>query len=133
MNDNANYILELLRSGMSVDDIAKQMTDALNEASIAHKAEEEAKREAEEKAKLAAAEASKREEKREYLAAEVARTMKDYLDEFYPNLGSALDPKEFADSFIKSVEAIVEFKNKLEELTNGLGSDDLNWLDDFLK
>ena len=24
MNDNANYILELLRSGMSVDDIAKQ-------------------------------------------------------------------------------------------------------------
>ena len=40
MNDNANYILELLRSGMSVDDIAKQMADALNEASVAHKAEE---------------------------------------------------------------------------------------------
>jgi DNA-binding transcriptional MerR regulator len=133
MNDNANYILELLRSGMSVDDIAKQMTDALNEASIAHKAEEEAKREAEEKAKLAEAEATKREEKREYLAAEVARTMKDYLDEFYPNLGSALDPKEFADSFIKSVEAIVEFKSKLEKLTSELDPDDLNWLDDFLK
>jgi hypothetical protein len=118
---------------MSVDDIAKQMTDALNEASIAHKAEEEAKREAEKKAKLAEAEAAKREEKREYLAAEVARTMKDYLDEFYPNLGSALDPKEFADSFIKSIESIVEFKNKLEELAEGLDPDDLNWLDDFLK
>lgn len=113
MNDNANYILELLRSGMSVDDIAKQMSDALNEASIAHKAEEEAKREAEAKAKLAAEEKAKREERKEYLAGEVARTMKDYMDEFYPSLGEKVSVEGFRDAFIESVDTMAELDKRL--------------------
>lgn len=127
MNDNANYILELLRSGMSVDDIAKQMSDALNEASIAHKAEEEAKREAEEKAKLAAEEKAKREERKEYLAGEVARTMKDYIDEFHPSLGDKVSVEGFKDSFIKSVDAMIEFEKRIASMD----FDNLDWLDEF--
>ena len=116
MNDNANYILELLRSGMSADDIAKQMADALNEATVAHKAEETAKREAEEKAKLAKEEEAKREEKREYLAGEVARTMKDYLDEFYPSLGDKLSAEGFKNSFIETCEMTARFQKRLSNM-----------------
>lgn len=116
MNDNANYILELLRSGMSVDDIAKQMTDALNEASIAHKAEEAAKREAEEKAKLAKEEETKREEKREYLAAEVGRAMQTYIKEFYPNLGDKFSAETFAKSFIETCEMTAKLCERLDSM-----------------
>lgn len=116
MNDNANYILELLRSGMSADDIAKQMADALNEASVAHKAELEAKREAEEKAKLAKEEEAKREEKREYLAGEVGRAMNDYIDEFYPKLGNKLSVEGFTKSFIESCEMTAKLYERLDNM-----------------
>ena len=116
MNDNANYILELLRSGMSVDDIAKQMSDALNEASVAHKAEEEAKREAEEKAKLAKEENAKREERKEELADEVGKAMKAYIDEFYPKLSDKLSAEGFKNSFIETCEMTAKFQEKLESM-----------------
>ena len=116
MNDNTNYILGLLRSGMSADDIAKQMSDALNEASVAHKAEEEAKREAEEKAKLAKEEKAKREEKREYLASEVGRAVKTYFEEIYPEQSAGMDLEDFADQFVRMAEGMINLRSKLKEL-----------------
>ena len=125
MNDNANYILELLRSGMSADDIAKQMADALNEATVAHKAEETAKREAEEKAKLAKEEEAKREEKREYLAGEVARAIKTYFEEIYPEECAGLELDGFIATFVKTAEEMIKLRRKLKEFEENEDLDEL--------
>ena len=128
MEHNAEYLLSLLRDGASVDDLAKQITDALNEASVAYQAEQKAKREAEEKAKLAAEEASKRDEKREYMASEITRTIREYVEEFYPDLAGEIAGAEFTDTFIKSMDEMAKLARNLKELENTLGED---WLEEF--
>ena len=128
MEHNTEYLLSLLRDGASVDDLAKQITDALNEASVAYKAELGAKREAEEKAKLAKEEETKREEKRKYMASEVTRTIREYVEEFYPDLADELAGAEFTDAIIKAMDEVAKLARNLKELENNLGED---WMEEF--
>ena len=85
---NSNDILKMLREGKSVDAIARELTDAINNAEAtynAEKAEAECKRKEEEVAK-AKAEADKKLKIAD--CDTIITTIRNYLDKWYPNLVS---------------------------------------------
>ena len=92
-----NEILELLRSGKTMDEIIASLGKELTNAEETYKAEVAAKREKEEKAAREKEEATKREEMREYLAGEVVRALANYFDELHPGLiDFDMEPDEMA-------------------------------------
>ena len=117
----SNDILKMLREGKSVDAIARELTDALNNAETtynAEKAEAERKRKEEEAAK-AKAEADK---KLKIAGCEVIiDAIRDYLDGWYPNLVSneiwneisAEDLAYIIDTSIDEIKTSIAAINKL--------------------
>ena len=90
-------ILELLRSGLTMDEIIESLGKDLTNAEETYKAEVAAKREQEEKAAREKEEATKREEMRQYLAAEVVRALANYFEEIHPGLMDFdMEPAEMA-------------------------------------
>ena len=86
-------ILELLRSGLTMDEIIESLGKDLTNAEETYKAEVAAK----EKAAREKEELAKREEMREYLAAEVVRALANYFEEIHPGLMDFdMEPAEMA-------------------------------------
>ena len=118
---NSNDILKMLREGKSADAIARELTDAINNAEAtynAEKAEAERKRKEEETAK-AKAEADK---KLKIADCEVIiDAIHGYFDKWYPNLVSneiwneisAEDLAYFIDDTINEVKDSIAAINKL--------------------
>ena len=118
---NSNDILKMLREGKSVDAIARELTDAINNAEAtynAEKAEAERKRKEEEAAK-AKVEADK---KLKIADCDVIITaIRTYLDKWYPNLVSneiwdeisAEDLMVIIDTSIDEIKTSIAAINKL--------------------
>ena len=130
---NSNDILKMLREGKSADAIARELTDAINNAEAtynAEKAEAERKRKEEETAK-ANAEADKKLKIAD--CDTIIFTIRSYFDKWYPNLVSnelwdeisAEDLDYFIDATVNEVKDSIATINKL--FPNGVTSTiDLN-------
>ena len=118
---NSNDILKMLREGKSADAIARELTDAINNAEAtynAEKAEAERKRKEEETAK-AKAEADKKLKIAD--CDTIIFTIRSYLDKWYPNLVSneiwdeisAEDLAYIIDASIDEIKTSIAAINKL--------------------
>ena len=114
---NSNDILKMLREGKSADAIARELTDAINNAEAtynAEKAEAERKRKEEEAAK-AKAEADKRLKIAD--CDTIIFTIRSYLDKWYPNLVS----KEIWDE-ISAEDLMVIIDTSIDEIKNSIAA-----------
>ena len=101
MNMNMNDILARLEQGESVDAIAQEFTNALNEAVQEQKRIEEPARLEKEKAE--------NKERRVSALADILELLNDWLTEYYPEFGTVEDdPAELVDVIDRAKDDIVE-------------------------
>jgi hypothetical protein len=122
-------ILAQLREGDNIDDIAKDMTTALNEAKRRYEkeqAEEAAKREAEQAATMKRAD-----------AAQICTLIDKFLKTYYGDIpqDGPLSTDDFiavVDSIAEVFRAIQKVENKVEPAVKKCGDDFDNAIEDFL-
>ena len=123
MNIDRDYFLTHMRSGKSLDDLGKEIADAMNAARDAYEAEEAAKakaaKEAEEKRKAGELLETKR-----AIAEDMINLIKEYGDLVDPEVANCLDDytTEDLDSMIQTMDTLfqtlvmaVNLKNMLND------------------
>lgn len=109
MSMNMNDILARLEQGESVDAIAQEFTNALNEAVQEQKRIEETARLEKEKAE--------NKERRVSALADILELFNDWLTEYYPEFGNIKDdPAELVDAIDRAKDDIVELIAVTNEL-----------------